>query len=346
VKAAILRAPRLFEVAEIPEPPLKPGWAILDVRGAGICGSDMHFYKGELPTPGPDSIRGHEVAGRIVHPGDTKFKKGQAVVVHPLLGCGRCAACLRGEQQLCVALSAIGGDQPGGFAELVAVPEQNLYAFDPVKLTYTEAAFADCVAVCVHAANKVGLQSGESVVVLGDGTIGLLLVQVAKSRGANPIVLAGKHSRNIDLARQFGASHLFAVEQREIADVIRREIGPVDVVFEAVGGHTPPLAPGLKMLRKGGRLATLGFTAETNLPIPWLDAVVGELAILGAMGYGKFEGEDEMQQALDLMQSGQLALDPLVTHSFSLERIGEAFESVLNRSETAAIKVMIVPGRE
>lgn len=343
MQAVVLDAPYRFRVEERVLPAQEPGWALVQVRAAGICGSDVHFYTGELPVE-PGSVRGHEIAGVVVDAGDTGLVKGQAVIVHPLLGCGLCSACLRGERQLCANLQAIGGQYAGGFAEFVSVPGANLYPFDPDRLAFTHAVMADGVAVAVHAMNAVGLRAGESAVVLGDGTIGLLLLQAARARGADPVVLVGKHALNLEVARQLGATLALERVSSDSLSEVQEAIGQIDAVFEAVGGPAPPLDAGLRLLRKGGRLAVLGLTGSTKLHIPWLDVVLGEKSILGVMGYGLADGEDEMRQAIDLMESGQVILDPIITHKYPLSKVGLGFEAMLERSISHCIKAIVVPG--
>ncbi len=345
MKAVVLEAPYRFRVEDRPYPELKTGWALIQVQAAGICGSDLHFYTGELP-PDPGSVRGHEIAGTIVDPGDTGLEKGLAVVVHPLLGCDACDACRRGQVQLCDNLQAIGGQYSGGFAEYTTAPRQNIHPFNPARLSFKLAALTDCVAVAVHAMNATGLREGESAVVLGDGTIALLLLQAARAVGAEPVILVGKHELTLEIGRRLGATVTCNGVSADAAAVVEEAAGQVDVVFEAVGGPASPLGAGIRMLRKGGRLATLGFTGSTSLAIPWIDLVIGEKKVIGVMGYGTFEGRDEMQQALDLMQAGQFALEPLITHCLPLEGVSAGFEAMLNRSTEPCIKVVVLPRGE
>jgi 2-desacetyl-2-hydroxyethyl bacteriochlorophyllide A dehydrogenase len=342
MKAAVLDGPYRFRLEERPLPALEPGWALIQVHAAGICGSDIHFYTGELPVT-PGSVRGHEIAGVVADPGKTELVRNQAVVVHPLLGCNECRACHRGEQQLCADLQAIGGQHPGGFAEYVAAPVQNVYPFDPDLLPMTHAVLADGVAVAVHAMNVVGLKAGESAVVLGDGAIGLLLLQVALARGGNPVILVGKHKRNLEIARRLGASYALDGVEADAISAVHDVTTDVDVVLEAVGGPKPPLKTGLRMLRKGGRLAVLGLTGATDIGVPWIDVVLGEQLIIGAMGYGTFAGEDELQQALDLMQSAKVALEPIITHQIPLADVDRGFKMMLDRTRSQAIKVVVLP---
>ncbi len=128
--------------------------------------------------------------------------------------------------------------------------------------------------------------------------------------------------------------------------VVEAAVGRVDVVFEAIGGPASPLGAGLKMLRKGGRLVMLGLTGSSSLAIPWIDVVFSELSVIGVMGYGIFEGRDEMQQALDLMQAGRFVLEPMITHCLPLQETGAGFEAMLHRSTEPCIKVVVLPQGE
>ena len=191
--------------------------------------------------------------------------------------------------------------------------------------------------------NAAGLQAGESAVILGDGTVGLLLLQAALALGAEPVILVGRHELNLQVARQLGASQALDSASEDILYSVQELAGQVDVVFEAVGGLAPPLGLGLKMLRKGGRLAMLGLTGATQVDVPWLDVVFGELSLIGVMGYGRARGRDEMQQALDLMQSGRVLLEPIITHDVLLPDLERGFEAMLNRTSSRCIKVVVVP---
>ena len=182
--------------------------------------------------------------------------------------------------------------------------------------------------------NAAGLQTGESAVILSDGTVGLLLLQAALALDAEPVILVGEHELNLQVARQLGASQAFDSASEGILHSVQELAGQVDVVFEAVGGLAPPLGLGLKMLRRGGRLAVLGLTGAMQVDVPWLDVVFGELSLIGVLGYGR----DEMQRALDLMQSGRVLPEPIITHEFPLPDLERGFD----RTSSRCIKVVVV----
>ncbi len=340
MKAAVLDKPFHFRIEERPVPELRPGFALVRVRAAGICGSDLHFYSGEMPMA-CESIRGHEIAGEIADPGDTGFRTGQPVAIHPIVGCGECPACIRGEKNICEHLKFIGGDYPGGFEEYIAVPSQNIYPYDKRSFPFNHAALTDCVAVAVHTVNRMRLKQGESVLVMGDGTIGLLLARTALVFGADPVVLLGKHKKNMDIAKRLGVNHTVSTASCDPAVAIQEMIGDVDIVLESVGGDFPPFALGLSILRKGGRFAVLGLTGETKLDVPWLDFVLDEKSLTGLMGYSMYGNEDEFQKALDLMESGRIILEPVITHIISLDDINQGFKAMLNKNKSGCVKAIV-----
>lgn len=342
MKVAVLDRPYHFRIEDRPIPGLESGEALIKVRAAGICGSDLHFYTGELPFD-QEMIRGHEVSGVIEDPGVTQFKPGQSVVVNPLISCGDCPSCGRGEPHLCENVEAIGGNYPGGFAEYITAPSQNIQPFNADLLPFHHAALTDCVGVSVHSLNKAGFEPGETVLVLGDGTIGLLIAQAALASGAGKVIIIGKHKKNLNAASRSGVPLVINIESEEDpAKIIKKNCGPVDVVFETIGRKSPPLSLGLSILRKGGRLAVLGLTGEKKIEIPWLDIVLGEKSILGVLGYGMYRKEDEFSNAISLMESGRFDLEPIITHLLPLDRVKDGFEAMLNKSESDCIKAVIL----
>ncbi len=345
MKAAMLDAPYSFRIADQPLPTLKPGWALMKVKAAGICGSDMHFYRGDLPFD-PGSVRGHEAAGVVADPGGSNLTVGQPIILDPLVGCGHCGNCRRGHYHICENIEMIGRDYAGGFAEYVAAPAEKFYPFNVDVLPFAQAALADCVAVGVHAVNSTEIAPGQSIVVIGDGTIGLLLLQAAVARGANPAIVIGKHERNLELARRMGATHTLDVRQADLVSAVRNLADEIDVVFEAAGGPAPMFEPALRMIRKGGRVALLGLTASTTLPVPWIDVVVDEHSLIGLQGYSNHRGQDEMRQTIDLMESGRVRLPDDAVTTMPLTDIDRGFRMMLDRAKTGTVKVVLLSEAE
>lgn len=345
MKAAVLQEPGKLKIIECSVPSLQSDWALIKVKAAGICGSDLHFYKGDFPA-GKDAIRGHEIAGTVVNSGCTNFIDGESVIVHPLLGCNNCSACLKGNNHLCDNLSAIGGDYPGGFAEYVAVPEKNLYRFDQRLLSFEHAALADCVAVALHAMKKINIKSQDTVGIIGDGAVGLLLIQLAKIYGAAKIILFGKHDYNLQIGKELGATEVYY--GRDGYKLVSEEPGFVgfDVLFEAAGGVSPPYKEALFLLKKGAKLGLLGFTEAQMVEVPWQDIVVGEKSVIGIMGYSREDHQDELREAISLMEEGAVQLQSIITGYLPLSEIDKGFQKMLDKKKSRTIKVIIKPNSD
>jgi len=182
-----------IEVREAPVPSPGPGEVLLRVRACGVCGSDLHFYRGELPIPTPVSP-GHEFAGEVVEAGQgvEGFAPGRRVVVEPLRTCRECDYCRTGNPQLCPRRVLLGTFAPGGLAEYVAVPAYTLYAL-PDALDFELAALVEPLAVVVHALHLVDFAYGERVVVLGSGTIGVMTALAARALGAAEVTITYRY---------------------------------------------------------------------------------------------------------------------------------------------------------
>lgn len=341
MKAAVLEKPYNFNIKEVNMPANKEGWVLIKVMAAGICGSDIHYYTGEIPLQ-KETIRGHEIAGVVASSDSVKYPKGTPVVVNCIVGCNKCDECNRGDFNLCKELKFIGAEYAGGFAEYVSVPEENLYPFNSNLITFECAALTDCVAVALHGVRKVALQKQERVAIIGDGTIGLFLVQLAYVHGAKEIVLIGKHQKNLEIGSKTGATSLINISGLDSDSVIGK-VGrnDFDVVFEAVGGTRPPFKMALDLIKSNGRVGILGVTNASNIDVPWLDLILKEKSLIGSMGYGKSNNNDETRESITLMEKSKVLPSLLITDHLPLEDIKNGFELMLNKKASGTIKVII-----
>ncbi|MGQ0669774.1 MAG: alcohol dehydrogenase catalytic domain-containing protein [Actinomycetota bacterium] len=315
-----------LHLEDVPLPDLGPDEVRVRVRGAGICGTELHFVEGLYPPAKIPMILGHEVAGEVEEVGTAVdgFSPEDRVVVYYYLFCGRCRWCLRGLQHLCLAprgLFAFVSD--GGFAEYVTVPGHCLVRL-PDHISFEDGAPLCCSATtALHAAAVADLEPGELAVVYGAGGVGLSLVQVAKLRGAR-VVAVSRSSEKLAAAKRVGADH--AASSKDADDLIREltKGQGADVVFECVGSaETMPVALGV--LGKRGRLVFIGYTAA-SLDVSPLSLVVGEQQIRSSVG-NTFA---ELEIAVDLAARGQLR--PVIGGVLPLEDINEGLER-LRRGE-------------
>jgi 2-desacetyl-2-hydroxyethyl bacteriochlorophyllide A dehydrogenase len=336
VLAAIFHGPRDIRVEARPDPEPGAGEALVRVGAAGICGGDLHEYRAGRQlygVPYPRPPQGHELAGEVVAlgAGVARVARGDRVAVMPMVACGACRFCAAGRFSLCPALEHIGVARSGGFAELCAVPERNLYAL-PDALSFVEGALLDCTAVAVHALHRVPVERGDRVAVLGAGAIGQAVAQAARAAGGH-VTVVGTRAAPLALARDLGAD--------ATVDLGAGEPPPVGagVVFETAGG------PGLleravAAAGPGGRIGLVGESFD-EAALDVARAMSSELTLSFVWSYDTFEGEDEYARALELATSHTIRLEPIVTHRFELGAIVEAFETASDRARSGAVKVIV-----
>jgi threonine dehydrogenase-like Zn-dependent dehydrogenase len=258
MRAAIFRAPGSIEVQDVGCPVPAAGQARVKVAFCGVCGSDLHRFRGDLPlisvTPG------HEISGVVdsVAPGVTWVAPGDKVCVEPIVPCGDCRYCRTGHHQLCTRVHYLAGDVDGGFAEFVIAPATMLHPL-PDTIPLEQAALMEPLAVAVHAARQGGVGPGSSVCVLGAGTIGLLVLQAARAHGAGQVFITAKHAHQAEVATFLGADGVIAANADVAAEVARHTVGEgVDCVIETVGGHAPTPALAMNIVRKRGSVVIVG----------------------------------------------------------------------------------------
>jgi L-iditol 2-dehydrogenase len=340
--AALLAGPRTLEMKDIDVPAPEPGGVLVRVRQCGVCGSDLHFYRGDLPLP-PGTCMGHEISGEVaeVGPDIQEFGPGDRVCVEPLLVCGACQYCRSGQYQLCRQRQLLGTPLPGGFARYVQVPTYCLYRL-PDAIDFEVGSLIEPLAVAVHGLRLSGLSAGERVLVLGAGTIGLMAVVAAREMGATSVTVSGRYGHQREAALALGAETAVEGSEEGLAGLSgSRWESPFDLVVEAVGGQADTLSPAVNLARPGGRVAVLGlFTRPVALNA--MSVMVKEMQLVGAITYGRAGTRSDFALALDIAAQRASRLRSLVTHRLPLERAGEAFEAAADK-KTGSIKVSVLP---
>lgn len=326
------------ELLDVDEPIPKPGWVVLEVTGAGICGTDIHILHDEHPYWPPVTL-GHEFAGRIaeVGPEVEGWRVGDRVVCEPHAGaCGVCHLCRRGFMQLCAKKRAPGWGIDGALARYVAVPAYLLHRV-PDEVGDRAAAVCEPTAISVSAFERVGVEPGETVVVLGPGPIGLICGMIAHAMGADRAIVVGRSSSEHRLG--VGAGLGLEVWNSEEIDVVEAAHDAtqgrgVDLVVDT-SGAAGAIAPGVEMLRRRGRMCAVGVSGRENVEFPWDKALFGaiDLHFSFSSSYTSWDA------ALSLMRSGAVDVEPLTT-VFSLERWEDAFRAV---EEREVVKALLTP---
>jgi 2-desacetyl-2-hydroxyethyl bacteriochlorophyllide A dehydrogenase len=355
MKAAILVKPGNMEVRELPVPEPPSGWVRIKVEACSICGSDMHYYKGNYPELEPDSIiekrvlgktYGHEATGIVDKPGEgvEGLQIGDRVAVIPPFPCLKCEYCRVGLYEDCKDLAIIGYEYPGGFADFMNVPAGNLFVL-PDTISFVEASTLDALTVGVHAVHRAGISVSDRVAVLGAGAIGLALTVVSKKAGAREIFVTAKHPVQRAILKKIGVSQIYNPGEMDVAEKIVRDTGSrgVDCVLESVGIKGDVLEFGVSILRKGGRLVFTGLFEE-KVNISFWDILIKDATIIASGAYGMWNLVPEFELAVEILRDGGFPSKDIVTHTFPLEKINEAFQQKLDpdkRGET--IKVTILP---
>ena len=341
MRAAVLHSPRDLRVEESALPPVGPGQVGVRIGAGGICGSDLHYYLhggfGAVRLQEP-MILGHEVAGIVetVGSGVSDITAGQMVAVNPSLPCGLCRYCRMGLPTQCLDMRFYGSAMrfphvQGGFREaLVCEATQAIPVPDTV--TVFEAAFAEPLAVALHAVNRAGALMGKRVLVTGAGPIGALTVAAARAAGAGEIVVTDLHDAPLAAALKVGADRAINVKMApEALAAFEAEKGYFDVMFEAAGSAETLLA-GLKIVRAQGRIVQIGQGAQASLPMSML--VTKELDLIGT-----FRFHEEFALAARFIAERRIDVRPLLTEVLPLADAVKAFELAADR--TRAMKVQI-----
>lgn len=346
MKAATFYAPGDIRLEDVPEPQVSAGEVKIRVRNCSTCGTDVKIFHSGHPNMTPPQVMGHEIAGEIVAVGDgvEGWTVGDRVQVIAAIPDGTCPDCLAGRLSVCPHQLSMGYQFPGGFAEYMIVPN-NVLRVDglnriPEGLSFAEASLAEPLACVLNGQELARVGAGDTVVVVGSGPIGCLHVRLARARGAARVIL-------IDLN---------GARLAEAAELVKPDLAidssstdPIAAVLEATGGRGADVVitaaasgiaqeQGLQMLARQGRLSLFGglpkdrpnITVDSNL------VHYRELTIVGVNGSSPLQNK----RALELIASGAVPVDDLITHRLPLDRVLDAIDIV---AKGEAIKVTIEP---
>lgn len=339
---AVVTQPGKIEIQTRPLPALGPREVLVEVKAVTLCGSDLHIFKGMHPAaPLPVPV-GHEIAGKVVEVGAqvTLLQPGTPVVVEPVLVCGTCQFCRRGQYHLCREISFQYRRGQGGLTSHFVVSEQWVHPLPP-GISYAQGAILEPLAVVVHAAQKAALKPGDSCLILGAGAIGLLLLQVVKALGAGDTFIADVQPGRLNKAQQLGAD--FVLDNLRV-DLLQEILAHTDGLgveraFEAAGLEST-LVQMLAALKKGGVGVLVGLYEKLQVSIPANILVQKELSLHGSQGYCW-----DFQTAIQLVRHGRIDLQSLISHAFPFESVQEAFEVLMDPREHA-VKVVISFGNQ
>lgn len=338
MKALMYLGPKHMELQEVPDEAPKKGEVRVAMRATGICGSDSHGYMGTTGRRTAPMIMGHESAGEVVEIGEgvTKVKVGDRVVVFPVKYCGHCKYCEQHLENICPNRTFLGVlSENGTLADYINL-EERLVLPMPEGMTYTQGALVEPFAVAYRAVTQALPLEGKSVMVIGSGPIGLLVMMIARHFGAKDLIVSDVIEKRLDLALQLGADYVVNGAKGDIGEQLKAHIGSdkVDITIEAVG-ISPTAQQSINYLKNKGTAVWVG-NSDQMININMQEVVVRELIIKGNYIYTVKDFSD----AMNLMVDGKFDLSPLVTAEIPLSEANEMFQ-YLTSGPNEHIKVVV-----
>jgi alcohol dehydrogenase len=351
MRANVFRATNQFGIEDVERPRPGPGEAVVRMTLTTICGTDLHIVRGEYPVK-PGLVIGHELVGVIdeLGPGLSGYTVGDRVLVGAITPCGQCLACLSGHQSQCghgAGYEAIGGWRLGNTingvqAEYVRVPyaQANLAKIPQGVTDEQVILLSDIASTGFSGAESGGVRIGDAVVVFAQGPIGLCSTLGARLMGAALVIGVDGDEGRRAVSRRMGADVVLDPRQVDVVEEVRRVTGGgADVAIEALGTQET-FENGLRCLRPGGTLSSLGvYSGKLQIPYEAFAAGLGDHRIVTTLCPG---GRERMRRLMEMVQHRRVDLTPLITHRFKLDQIAEAYELFGSRRE-GVLKVAVTP---
>lgn len=338
MRALVVTAPREASVLEVPDPVPLPGELLVDVERVGICGTDVELYTGEMAyiqqghTSFPLRL-GHEWTGRVVAVGDRADDSwlGKRITGDTMLGCGECEYCAAGNHHVCPARSEVGirGDHAGALAEKVIIPTRFAYEI-PEHVSVTAAALVEPGGNALRAARAADVRPGQSVVVLGSGTIGLLAAQFALAAGAE-VHVAGVREGSLALARRLGVPHTAPLGALEAGGADR-----FDAVIEATSNPAMP-ALAVRLAKPAGRVVYIGLSPSPSL-VDTRDIALKDITAVGILS-----ASPGLAGAIERFADGSVVPDAIVSEVVALEDVPSRLEGGRGAEAGPGPKVHVDP---
>lgn len=336
-RRAKIIAPETIVLEEIKKREPAVGEVRIAVKASAVCGSDMHIFSGRHPYVKLPTTIGHELAGVVeaVGPGVENLKLGDRVCVEPLITCGKCWYCQHGRYDYCENLRLKYRSDNSGYADFYYAEERWCHKL-PENVSFEEGALMEPLACTVHAAMKANIQLCDSVSVMGDGPIALMLAQLAVASGATHVYVLGLLERNLELARSFGCIPMKSC-QESVEEILRQTHGRgVDVAFEAVGAPVT-FNQTIQVVKKGGKAIIFGIFEQDFNARPLVDAMVREVEVIGTSSYCW-----DFQRGLDLVSTGKIDVKSLISHTLPLADVQKAMTLKRDPSQQP-LKIILKP---
>lgn len=325
MKAAVFYEPGVIKVEEREEPVIQDDEVLIRVMAAGVCGTDLHIYDGAKGASEcfPPVVLGHELAGIAEAVGKKvkRVKAGDHVTADPSIMCGKCYACQTGKPHFCESYSATGVTYDGGFAQFCKVREEQIYLLKP-EISFEEAAMCEPLGCCLHGIDRANIRTGDTVLVIGGGTIGLIMLQLARLAGAATIIVSEPVEQKRKMALGLGADHAVDPMEKTPFQLMEEEgIREINVTIECVGRRETML-DAFRYAGNGGQVLLFGLTApDCEIPVKPYEIFQRELTVTASYVNPYTHG-----RAANLINTGKIRLSELISDRLALDEIGKAFE--------------------
>jgi L-iditol 2-dehydrogenase len=322
---AVMTGPGAIEFREVEIPEIQDNEVLMKTKRIGVCGSDIHVYHGMHPYTSYPVVQGHEVSGVVAAVGKNveEIEVGNEITFTPQVTCGECYPCRHGMYHICEMLKVMGFQTGGAGQDYFALPAWNVLKL-PDGFTLDQGAFVEPVAVGVHAVRKGGDVTGKKVLVLGAGTIGNLVAQVAKALGAEAVMITDISDYKMDKAKESGIDFVVNVAYEDLGEAINSHFGPdkADLILECVGVQATA-DQSVANARKGTTIVIVGVFGDK----PTIDLGLvqdRELKLVGTLMYQK----PDYVKAIDLIAARKVKVDKLITHRFKFEQYLDAYQTI------------------
>lgn len=329
MKAALIEKKYSLKTIETEKPEPKEDELLIEVFASGICGTDLHIFQGDYKGSYP-IIPGHEFSGIVRKAGDKvrNIKVGERVAVEPNLSCGVCYDCLNNRQHFCENVEAVGVTLPGGMAQFVCAPEQAVFPIG--DLSFEAASFMEPLSCVLHGVEQLKPNLADTVLLMGAGPIGLLLLQSFLVEGCSTVHVVDKDENRLEIAREMGASHVSS-------DLSSLKKESYHIVCDATG-VTLLMEETLNYVRPSGRILWFAVPhVDAKVTVPPFKMFDKEISI-----FSSYTSCRNSWQALHLLQSGRIRVEELVSHKLPLEEFEKGLKILETHSEPA-MKILIIP---
>ena len=335
MKAMILSAPSQLSPGDVNDAIAGDGETLVRVTHSGVCGTDLKIYNGDIPVDYP-RIMGHEMIGEVAEVGSAMgVDVGARVIVDPIVFCGHCDDCQIGQENLCSSGGLLGRDRDGGFSDFMTVPSDAVVAL-PENISDKCAPLIQVMTTCVHAQNQAPVKPREPVVVIGLGVSGQLHIQLAKARGAYPIIgITGSKTRR-DMAEQFGADYTLPAGDN-VGEEVRKLTGGrgAELVIDCAGAMST-YAQSIDIARPGGRILMFGIHTFATASLPFYEFYFKELTVINSRAATR----KDYQICIDLVSNGKVNLDSMISHVLPLADLKKAI-TMLDERDDKRMKVIL-----